>query len=552
MKRAILIILGLLFMHCATAQNDDYSWTSLIHNPASYDSICNAYDSYILTTYPDSIPESALPAIKRYYRYKYFWNNRLGLEDGEVSYSPYNKAVLNIMDDPACEGNDNSDWELLGPSSYHIQWLGLVQEVLYDPINPDRIIISCDRGGIWVKQDSGKTWHNVTDDLHLPALCASEIIRNPFDHDHLIASTSSGVLSNGDYGVGIIESFDNGDSWTVMEGFSYQATSLIRRVIADPNDNNPGNGITLYAITNEPGNGNDKIYISENSGIDWTLFPGPSLQDVHLIDIEIDNQENIFVSSKSRWSEREGKFYKYQAGQWIDCNVDTTFGEFKRIRISTPTADKMYVLCDGFINDQKNRRIYKTEDNGTSWSIINDTLPVTDPCEIEYSPESNIIYIGGVFLWIFKDDNTSTLIRRNPLHVDIRDFNIIGLQSGEENVLIGTDGGLTLADINVNDISDITWHNLNGNHLPIGDFLGIGIGNDIQGTTIVGGTVHCGSWKSENNWERILEGDGGDSEVNWLDNDIFYYQANQWMKTSTQSSGSSFYSNGNDWFIGMK
>ena len=128
MKNQFLSFLLAIFCTGLFAQNNDYMWKVLQDNAADYDSICTAYENYLQTTYPDSIPKSAIGAVKRYHRHKYFWNSRLGLDNGQTSYLPYNKALTNISD-PLCDGSDDANWELLGPSSHANQTLGLVQEV---------------------------------------------------------------------------------------------------------------------------------------------------------------------------------------------------------------------------------------------------------------------------------------------------------------------------------------------------------------------------------------------------------------------------------------
>jgi hypothetical protein len=94
MKKILFLTISLLVIHFASAQNNDYAWKALTSNASSYDSICDAYNNYLRTTYPDSIPKSVIPALKRYHRYKYFWNSRLGLVNGQASYTPYNKALF--------------------------------------------------------------------------------------------------------------------------------------------------------------------------------------------------------------------------------------------------------------------------------------------------------------------------------------------------------------------------------------------------------------------------------------------------------------------------
>lgn len=148
-----------------------------------------------------------------------------------MSYLPYTWAAIDNITNPICSGPDSADWQLLGPAQLDgdKQWLGLVQEVLYDPANPENYLISTDRGGIWKKE--GNTWKNKTDNLRFPGLAATEIIRDPDSSTHLFASTAWGILNSGNYGVGLIESWNNGESWSVVDSFPYQTMPFINRVI---------------------------------------------------------------------------------------------------------------------------------------------------------------------------------------------------------------------------------------------------------------------------------------------------------------------------------
>ncbi len=427
MKKTILIALGLLMIQLVNAQSEDYMWTALQGDPAAWDSICESYDDYITQTYGDSIPDSVLSAYKNYLRYKYIWGRRLGVVDGNPSYIPYTEAATYNMLNPICEDGDSANWQVMGPVAYHEQKLGLVDEVLYDPLNPDRIIISSDRGGIWVRDtmDGGWGWRNVTDDLQLPALCASEIMRNPFDHNHLLASTASGILNSGNYGIGIVESFDNGETWSVQQGFLDQSQSpspFTVRVIADPNDTIASDSLTLYAITSH------RIYKSENSGISWMEFPGPGItaNDNTYIDIEIDDKGAIYVSTESGHG-LYADFYKFNGNNWIDLNNPVQFASsFQRIKITKPVGGKIFVLCDyqnssGYLR----RSIFETLDYGDNWTKIRTFGPVGFKNEIEYSSASNVLYCGYINLYLVDIDESSGNYYHgddDDFHDDIRDF----------------------------------------------------------------------------------------------------------------------------------
>jgi len=551
MKKITLFFVSLFFFSLLTAQNSDYYWKGLFDKPYEFAAITDTFETYIKDTYPDSIPQNKLKNIKDFYRYVYFWKSRLGIINDSLSYLPYAQAAWNNSLTPYCDDPDAAQWELLGPKNYDYQCLGLVAEVLHDPENPGNYLLSSDHGGIWKNQSSGNSWVNVTDELRLPGLSATEIIRIPdpdYPQQHIIASTGSGMSGNG-YGMGIIESFDNGSTWSIMEGFPYQTAPKVVKVIYDPNDVTPDD-LTLYAITIS------KVYKSDNTGLSWEVFVDKEYLSVpqynDFCDIEIAGNGDIFLTTLSRYDNVNGQIFKY-SNDWVNITADY-FDPFQKAVISKPYNGKIFILCDH--PDEQSayciRNIYKTTDYGATWENII-THNLTGFAGIYYSPESQIVYFTHIKLFYFKDEEPYNIIGApygiNTGHWDIRDIDIMGIEDGYENLLIANDGGISKIKINTSNLSNLQYENLNGNYLPIGNFLGLGVAN--TGTEfVVAGTVHNCSFRYENgNW--ILFGciaDGGDSEVNWDDPNIYYYQMNWLMR----SNSGNIYSNMADWFIGME
>ena len=543
MKKNTLFFVSLFFFSLLTAQNSDYYWKGLFDKPYEFVAITDTFETYIKDTYPDSIPQNKLKNIKDFYRYVYFWKSRLGIINDSLSYLPYAQAAWNNSLTPYCDEPDPAQWELLGPKNYDYQCLGLVAQVLHDPENPDNYLLSSDHGGIWKNQSSGNSWVNVTDELRLPGLSATEIIRNPFNDQHIIASTGSGMSGNG-YGMGIIESFDNGSSWHIMEGFPYQTAPKVVKVIYDPNDDDPNDGLTLYAITIK------KVYKSTDTGLNWTLFNTTGLsvpQHNIFCDIEIAGNGDIFLTTLSRYDNVNGQIFKY-SNDWVNITADY-FDPFQKAVISKPYNGKIFILCDG-----EDRRIYKSTDDGATWENII-TNNFTGFAGIYYSPESQIVYFTHLNLYYFKDEEPYNIIG-TPYgiptgHWDIRDIDIMGIEDGNENLLIANDGGISKLKINISNLNNLPYENLNGNYLPIGNFLGLGVDNSSS-EFIVAGAVHNHSFRYENdNWIWFGGGDGGDSEVNWDNPDIYYYQNNMIMLSN---GGNIIYGNvfSMDWFIGME
>ncbi|NOY49175.1 MAG: hypothetical protein GXO88_01200, partial [Chlorobi bacterium] len=272
-----------------TNTDDDY-WKRLIVDEGNFYQIVDLFEVQLINEYPDSIPKSKMSNINEYERFFNFWNSRLGLYSNTISYQPYQDEITNQISAPYCYSGDPANWELVGPVANSKHLLGLVRRVIHDPSVADSYLLASDYGGLWKKQQNSNSWVNVTDNFHSPGLAISEIVRDPKDNNHLIASTSSGLHTAGakaGYGLGIIESFDNGNSWYFMWGFSAPDAKGIVKILFDPSDPDDN---TLYAITY------NTIYKSTDMGQNWNIVPGPAITiyDIFL-DIEINSNGTIFL-----------------------------------------------------------------------------------------------------------------------------------------------------------------------------------------------------------------------------------------------------------------
>lgn len=545
MKKLFLSIVFIMLNLFVFSQVTDSYWEKIESNAANFTQVSDSFNIYINSTYSNSIPSDKLGNIKNYFRFVDFWKSRIGLINDETSYKPYQDAIIGLLADPICDSRDPAAWELVGPVTYAKQKMGLVSQVLHDPNNEGSYILSSDYGGLWKSQETGNSWKNVTDALRIPGLSASELIRNPKNNNHLMASTTGG-LHTASYGIGIIESFDNGDTWSVMQGFPYQNAPSVVKILYDPYLST-GSEIALYAITKK------QLYLSLNSGQDWALISSPSISDFDdYVDVETTGSNIILLSTKFRYNATDGKIFRRTNGIWENIKNNNSFIEdFQVASFSTPHNGKIFMHCRGANGSD----IYKTTNSGNSWIHIGEKFSSSQN-EIEYSPESNIVYHGGIYIQYFIDDGTytqRTIPADNDLmHVDIRDFDFMGIDAdGKENILVATDGGISLCRLNIQNHTDYTLINLNGNHLPICEFVGFGVSHSSP-EIIVGGAMHDGTHKYSNNqWNEdvIAWGDGGDCEINWLNPDIYYYMSNGSMRSS---SSSSFSNSNSNWFIGME
>lgn len=543
MRTLPLIIILFCINSQLFSQSGTDSWKKVLKDGKEFYKITSVYDNYLKTALTDSIRREEFSNIKNYYRFLNFWKSRIGVENDITNFENYFENLNTLSG--YCDENDPANWEVVGPIELPDQYLGLVQQVLYDHENPDGSILSTEHGGLWKQQSSGNSWKNVTDELRLPGISATEIIRNPFNHDHLFATTASGIFFMAqNYGQGIIESFDNGESWQVMTTFPNSSHSALAKIVADPNDTIAADGLTLYVI------GGTKLYKSDNTGIDWAVVTGlPVLNNFnYMLDLELADNGDFFLTTFCQYS-FDAQVFRYHNGSWM--NLTDAFPKFQRMKLTKPSGGKIFCFIDDIDNK---RKVYKTLDYGQTWELLGEVIGPCEKKEIEYSPASGIVYLGIVDLNYFREDNFAGILKFNTGHVDVRDIVFMGIDAdSNENLLIANDGGISQVKINIHDLT-ASLTNLNGNHLPIEEFLGFSVAEKST-PFIVAGAVHDFTFTYENNsWEMLACGDGsetedgGDCEINLLNPDIFYFQGNSEMRNN---SGSFQYKE-NDWFIGME
>ncbi len=344
MKKLLFYGLTLLLLSpvLLQAQMNPYSWQQMLSNPNLHKTLPQQYEQYMHATYSDS--DTMPRAYKHYARYMQYWHNRLGVDaQGNLSYQPYFDAIIANRAQPVCNGNDPAHWELLDVPMTKAQEQGLFTEILPDPDYPERYLISSNHGGIWKFNPDNKRWYNVTDDLRIPGVSATDFLRSPFDHNTIFASTGSGEWRT-KYGVGLLQSFDRGETWEINQAFvSHVGTPYARlvRLVPNPNDNNASDGLAFYAA------GTKDIYYTPDNGQTWqTISPGLNLPDgEHIIDMEITDDNRILIGTEYEWKSIGAHMYVWQNNTWDTIHLSDLGAQ--RYRISTPDIcqNKILAVC---------------------------------------------------------------------------------------------------------------------------------------------------------------------------------------------------------------
>lgn len=193
MHRIYVSILMLCICCSTTLAQTFRSFVYKMQNEPEYisETLSDFYE-FLDENFPNGIPQDRLSEYKDVMRYFNIWKSRLGIKDGVLSQYPYIEYSQKNAITPIRPDMDAAAWELISPKRFPTQILGLVSEVLSDYSADGNHILSSENGGLWRFNNTSGGWDNVTDNINMPGIAATEIIRNPFHPNHLIASTGNG------------------------------------------------------------------------------------------------------------------------------------------------------------------------------------------------------------------------------------------------------------------------------------------------------------------------------------------------------------------------
>jgi len=313
MKKIFSFLAFFLFSVFIIAQNSsvppEYENLDISQNPNFYD-IKSEMESY-LTTNPDPRLQ------KKFSRWVAFWEYKVDLYDGNPgSFIPamefYQNQLLNGEADGLSEAAENCNWECVGPirkkvngstiNQYDLAgigritslWVGNETTNVSNPQLPQGsfILAGSGSGGIWKTTNANAvnlddiTWVNVTDNLKSSVIGVSEIIEVK-DSEGLGRTFYATVHIDGTsrfgYGLGILKSIDDGDTWEFISIGNFSNGTGIQNIVSNPS---PTNNDILFALRD------DKVIKTTNGFNTYSIadpdsFCGSSTSSCKLVDIVV-------------------------------------------------------------------------------------------------------------------------------------------------------------------------------------------------------------------------------------------------------------------------
>ncbi len=322
------------------------------------------------------------------------------------------------------------------------------------PDDPYAFIMGSTGGGVWITEDAGETWKNVTDGfLDVGSIGAVEVA--PGDPNVIYVGTgSAGIRGNVSQGKGVWRSTDRGKTWTFL---GLPNAGLIGKIQVDPRDAD----VAFVAVLGNAFAKNEErgVYRTRDGGNNWerVLFVADSVGAVDLI-MNPRNPRELYAgmwrAERKPWTlidaSRDGGLWKTTDGgdTWTrltDPSQDnglpseTLFGR-TGLALSPANPNRVWALISA---PDPHGGIWRTDDGGKSWQKVNRDRRFRQRhwyySHLEADPQDpNTLYVlnTGMYRSI---DGGEEWSRVGVPHGDVHDLWI--KPQDPDAMIVGNDGG---------------------------------------------------------------------------------------------------------------
>lgn len=296
-----------------------------------------------------------------------------------------------------------ANWTCLGPNTMDSLG-GRMTCHAFNPLNSQTLLSGAAGGGLWKSTNGGDFWFPLTDDL--PSLRISAIAFHPQDTNHLLMGT--GFYHGNSFtivpGIGLLESFDGGETWLPNSlQFPFANGISISRIVWDRSD-----PMRVYV------GASNGVWRSTDAGLSWeNTLPG-RISDLEVVAA---TPERLYAAIHS-----VGIYRSDNNGQdWVLLSNGLPSTDIHRINIAVCDAAPNFALASIVRPGSFGLKgLYKTSDGGDTWQLV--ANPPSYLCDsnclgwlfnvVEVSPvDSNTIVLGGPRLYRSIDGGQSWLWR---------------------------------------------------------------------------------------------------------------------------------------------
>lgn len=403
---------------------------------------------------------------------------------------------------------------------------GRITAIAVAASDPKIIVVGAASGGVWKSTNGGSAWTPIFDDQPTQNIGAIAIQR---DNPEVIwVGTGEGNPRNSvNLGMGLFKSEDGGKSWKHL---GLDATKSIHRILIDPSNPDmvyigahgdpftPNTQRGLFKTTDGGMHFERILFTNETSGVADMLMHPQNPRRLYVALYDHRRTPYSFVSG----GPGSGLFVTDDGGSnWRKLGVESGLpdGELGRIGIALAPSNpnRMYAKVEA-----KKNALYRSEDAGESWQLINDNPKFTnnrpfyfqdlavdsaDPDRLYniYQPLS-VSYDGGLS---FDETPMIPADETKGIHAD---FHAMWIDENDpKHFIIGGDGGLGITYDH-----GYSWYF--PETIPVAQFYQIAVDHE-RPFNVYGGMQDNGNWSGPAYtwkrggirtlyWQYLVGGDG--------------------------------------------
>jgi len=420
-------------------------------------------------------------------------------------------------------------WTPIGPYTIP-EGVGRVDRLAFHPTNQNIIYAGTPAGGLWRTLNGGANWQALNG--YLSNIWVSGIVLDR-DNPNIIyvltgdgdSNINGGFVSQFGYirpSIGILKSTDGGNSWSKLSDIvspftTFYGFKLIQSALFP---------WRLFACTSQG------LYRSNDYGLTWVQDGVIGNQNVFDIEqapgsgvLYVSTQNRVFISTDF------GTLFTIVPNAAF-TQPPSVFTQRTSLAVSPNAPNTLYVHFGGVFNNGSEGLLYRSDNNGSSFSLINANAPVTTNYTSAIAASSaniNTVFLGNVDMSSsFNGGISFGPTGASSVHADVHDLQYNPLNNF---LYAACDGGVYRSTDN-----GVSWFSLfNGMQITqYYHFTGVNGDNNF----ILGGAQDNGNIQSANNagsYQLEWGGDGFESAYLNGNNNTYYFTTNTILSRATRT-----------------
>src|SRR5665213_615646 len=411
-------------------------------------------------------------------------------------------------------------WSPIGPYTI-TQGVGRVDRIAFHPTNANIIYAGTPASGLWRTLDGGANWYPLNG--YLPNIGVSGIVIDK-DNPNIIYvltgdgdSNINGFVQNFGYiraSIGILKSTDGGGSWTKLSNVTSPVRTFYGLKLIQSSDFHN----RFFACTS------DGLYRSTDYCQTWSR--DATIGATAVYDVQLGPPSYVYACTSS------SVYVSTNFGNPFVAVPNTAFSSVPTKNGRTSLAVSPNLPNRLYVNFGLDQLLYRSENNGTSFTLINPGSPLTSTYTAAMAASlgnGNIILLGNVNLQLSSNGGPSFAVTGSGIvHADVHDLEFNPLN----NFLYAACDGGVYRSID----QGATWLSLfNGMQTTqYVHFTGVSGNNNF----ILGGAQENGVIQSPDNggsYQLVTGGDGFEAAYLTGDNNKYYYSVNTFLAKGSRA-----------------